>query len=94
MLALCTFSIVDLLNQIFLGKETKFIMVSKDCVDKLCYRRGSHLFAQLESNTGTMTFVYVQDKNFGKYCINVTPQQVGESKLTVFIDGHSVKGSP
>ena len=89
-----TSSIVDLPNHIFLGKETELVMVSKDCNDKFCNKGGSHVFAQLESSTGTVTFAYVQDKNFGKYYITVTAQQPGIAKLSVFIDGHPIKGSP
>ncbi|XP_065888357.1 tripartite motif-containing protein 2-like isoform X2 [Dysidea avara] len=89
-----TSSIVDLPDHIFLGKETEFVMVSKDCDDNLCYRGGSRVFAQLESNTGTMTYAYVQDRNFGKYYITVTAQQAGAAKLSVFIDGYPIKGSP
>ena len=89
-----TSSIVDISNHVFVGREAKFVMVSKDCNNKPCCRGGSSVFAQLESNTGTVTFAYVEDKNFGRYYITVTAQQVGKAKLSVFIEGRPIKGSP
>jgi len=52
-----TSSIVELPDCISLGKETEFVMVSKDCYNNLCHRGGSSVFAQLESHTGTVTLV-------------------------------------
>ena len=48
----------------------------------------------MESNTGEITSAQVRDNNDGSYMASCVAQQVGQVKLSVFINGQQTKGSP
>ena len=49
---------------------------------------------QLETNTGEMVAVEVQDNNDGTYSASFISKQVGKAKLIVCVNGKEIAGSP
>ena len=73
------------------GKKTKFTIITKDNNGNRCSRGGCQVSVQLGGVNDT---VQVRDNNDGSYMASFIPQQVGEVKLSVFINGEQIKGSP
>ena len=73
------------------GKETEFTVITKLDNGDRCSTGGSQVNVQLgEVNNSTK----VKDNNNGSYVASFIPQQVGEVKLSVFVNGEQIKGSP
>ena len=73
------------------GKRTKFTIITKDDNGDRCSRGGSQVRVQLGGVNDT---TQVRDNNDGSYMASFVPQQVGEVKLSVFVNGEQIKGSP
>ena len=73
------------------GKKTEFNIITKDENGEKCSRGGSQVSVQLE---GVNETAQVRDNNDGTYMASFIPQQVGEVKLSVFVNGEQIKGSP
>ena len=85
--------VVNLPNHITVGKEL-FSIVTKYRNGSQCSIGGSQVSVQLESNTGEVTNAQVRDNNDGSYMASVVVQQGGEVKLSAFVNGQQIKGSP
>ena len=96
------FSIGDVTNSkvenfprhVFAGKKVQFKIVSKDCDGRNCPIGGCEVAVQLESDAGEVTIAQVQDNNDGSYMASFTVYRVGETKLSVSINGQQIKESP
>ena len=86
--------VVNLPNHITVGKELKFSIITKYRNGSQCSIGGSQVSVQLESNTGEVTSAQVRDNNDGSYMASVVVQQGGEVKLSAFVNGQQIKGSP
>ena len=86
--------VVNLPNYITVGKELKLSIITKYRNGSQCSKGGSQVSVQLESNTGEVTSVQVRDNNDGSYMASVVVQQVGEVKLSAFVNRQQIKGSP
>ena len=86
--------VVNLPNYIPVGKELKFSIITKYRNGSQCSIGGSQVSVQLESNTGEVTSAQVRDNNDGSYMASFVAQQGGEVKLSVFVNGQQIKGSP
>ena len=86
--------VVNLPNHITVGKELKFSIITKYRNGSQCSIGGSQVSVQLESNTGEVTSTQVRDNNDGSYMASFVVQQGGEVKLSVFVNGQQIKGSP
>ena len=74
------------------GMKTQFAIITKDDVGNCCSRGGSQVSVQLGGvNDATQL---VRDSNDGSYMASFVPQQVGEVKLSVFVNGEQIKESP
>ena len=73
------------------GQKTKFTIITKDACRNPCSRGGSQVSVQLGGANDT---TQVRDNNDGSYMASFVPQQVGEVKLSVFVNGQQIKGSP
>ena len=71
-------------------KKTKFTVITKDTNGDHC-TGGSQVNVQLGGVNDT---TQVRDNNDGSYMASFVPQQVGEVKLSVFVNGQQIKGSP
>ena len=81
-------------NHITIGNKFKFSIITKYRNGSQCSKGGSQISVQLESNTGEVISAQVRDNSDGSYMASFVAQQVGEVKLSVFIDGQQIKGSP
>ena len=86
--------VVNLPNHITVGKELKFSIITKYRNGSQCSIGGSQVSVQLESNTGEVTSAQVRDNNDGSYMASFVVQQGGEVKLSAFVNGQQMKGSP
>ena len=82
---------VDLPKYIIKGKEAKITVIIKYDNGYRCSRGGSQVSVQLRGVNDT---TQVRDNNDGSYMASFVPQQVGEVKLSVFVNGEQIKGSP
>ena len=73
------------------GKKTEFTIITKLNNGDRCSRGGSQMSVQLGGINDT---THVKDNNDGSYMASFVPQQVGEVKLSVFVNGEQIKGSP
>ena len=73
------------------GKKTEFTIITKDKNGDRCSRGGSHVYVQLG---GVSNMIQVTGKNDGSYVASFVPWQVGEVKLSLFVNGEQIKGSP
>ena len=73
------------------GQKTRFTITTKDNNGDCCSRGGSQVSVQLGGVNDT---TQVRDNNDGSYMTSFVPQQVGEVKLSVFVNGEQIKGSP
>ena len=83
--------IVGIPKYIIKGKEKTVTLITKYDNGDRCSRRGSQVSVQLGGVNDT---TQVRDNNDGSYMASFVPQQVGEVKLSVFVNGQQIKGSP
>ena len=83
--------VADLSNNIIKGKKTSVTIITKLNNGDCCSGGGSQVSAQLG---GVTDAAQVRDNNDGSYMASFVPQKVGEVKLSVFVNGQQIKGSP
>ena len=76
---------------IIIDKETEVTIITKLNNGDRCSRGGSQVSVQLGGVNDT---TQVRDNNDGSYVASFVPQQVGQLKLSVFVNGQQIKGSP
>ena len=85
-------SVINLPRYSIKGQNTKFSITTKDKNGDQCFREGSQVSVQLGGVDDT---TQVRDNNNnGSYMASFVPQKVGEVKLSVFVNGEQIKGSP
>ena len=77
-----------------INKRFKLHILSKDGKGQNYTRGGSKVVVELKSSTGGITVGKITDNNDGSYVASLVPEQVGETKLSVSINGEQIKGSP
>ena len=77
-----------------INKKFKLHIQSKDGKGQNYARGGSKVVVELKSSTGGITVGKITDNNDGSYVASLVPEQVGEAKLSVSINGEQIKGSP
>ena len=83
--------VLDIPKYCIKGKVAEFIVVTKDSNGDHCSKRSSRVGVQM-GGVGGMAQVK-GDKN-GCYTVSFVPQKVGEARLSVFVNGQEIKGSP
>ena len=73
------------------AKKTEFTIITKLNNGDHCSRGGSQVSVQLGGVNHT---TQVKDNNDGSYMASFVSRQVGEVKLSVFVNGEHIKGSP
>ena len=71
--------------------RAEFTIITKLNNGDHCSRGGSQVSVQLGGVNDT---TQIRDNNDGSYMVSFVPQQVGEVKVSVFINGEQIKGSP
>ena len=84
----------DIPEMVFKGRKVDFRIVTKDQCNHLYHKGGSQVVIQSQSNREDVTPVEVKDNKDGSYSASFVANQVGEVKLSVFIKGQQIKGSP
>jgi len=79
--------IVDLPSCIDLDKKVEFKIVTKYSTGHHCSAGGNLISVQVKSNTGKVTDAQIKDNKNGSYTASFTPQQIGETKLALMING-------
>ena len=80
-------------NYVVINKKVKLHILSKDGKGQNYTRGGNKVVVELKS-TGGITAGKITDNNNGSYVASLIPEQVGEAKLSVSINGEQIKGSP
>ena len=84
-------TVVNLPKYSIKGNKTEFTIITKDNHEHTYSRGCSQVIVQLEGvNDTTQT----RDNNDGTYMASFIPKQVGEVKLSVFVNGEHIHGSP
>ena len=81
-------------NYVVINKKVKLHILSKDGKGQNYTRGGNKVIVELKSSTGGITAGKITDNNDGSYVASLVPEQVGEAKLSVSINGEQTKGSP
>ena len=89
-----TSEVTNLPQSILVGKKVEFAIITKDSNGDRYVKGGSQVCVQLKSFTDDVTVGEVRDNNDGSYMACFVPEQVGEAKLSVAINGEQIKGSP
>ena len=85
--------VVDIPKYSIKAKKIEFTIITKLNNGDDCSRGGSQVSVQLGGVSDT-TQMQVRDNNDGSYMASFVPQQFGEVKLSVFVNGEQIKGSP
>ena len=87
--------VVDLPGFVFKGHKTNITIITKDNSGQCCFEGGSKVNVQLEGGSDSHTIdLQVKDNGDGSHVATILPQQVGEGKLSIFVSGREIKGSP
>ena len=89
-----SFEVENPLESVQRGQIVTLEITTKDSSGNYYRNGGSKLSASLECSTGEATTVHVKDDNNGCYTARFEAQQVGEVRLSVFVSGRHIKGSP
>ena len=79
---------------VVVNKKVNLDVLSKDGKGQNYPRGGSKVVVELKSSTGGITVGKITDNNDGSYVASLVPEQVGEAKVLVSINGEQIKGSP
>ena len=83
--------VVNLPKFIIKDKEMKIVIITKDDNGDHFSRGGDQVSVQFRGDNYT---AQVRDNNDGSYMASFVSQKVGEVKLSVFVNGQQIKGSP
>ncbi|XP_065885311.1 tripartite motif-containing protein 2-like [Dysidea avara] len=87
--------VTDIPTQSLVGSKVDFTIITKSCNNELCFKGGSHIIVQAQSNReGDVVPVEVKDSNDGSYLASFVTKKIGEVKLSIIIEGGHIKGSP
>jgi len=79
--------VVDLPSCIDLDKKVGFKILTKYGTGHPCSTGGNKVSMKVKSNTGKVTYAHVKDNHNGSYTASFTPVQIGETKLSLSING-------
>lgn len=74
--------------------KSELKILTKFNSDNQCLRGGSRVSVQLESSTGNVFDAEVTDNNDGSYTASFEAPEVGEIKISAYINDEQIKGSP
>ena len=79
---------------VIINETFEFYIVSKDKNNEYCTEGGSQVSVQLKSSTGEVTVGEVKDNNNGSYTVLMKAEKIGEAKVSAYINGIKIGGSP
>ena len=89
-----SFKVKDFSNSVQCGKTVTLELNAKDIKGNYFPKGGCKVTTELESGTGEMIATKIIDHDNGTYTICFVAQQVGEIKLSVFVNRQEIKESP
>ena len=89
-------TIAEVASRIYADKELKIMVISRDDKGKELSKGGAIVSGRLVpvKEKGTPIEAKSTDCDDGTYLVSLTPQQLGDYKLFLTIQGQSIKGSP
>ena len=81
-------------NRLAVGAEMKVKVVSRDSRGQVVDHGGELVSCRLTPVGKTSKECQVTDNSDGTYLVSVTPQQLGQHKLSITIHGQDIQGSP
>ena len=91
-----TSEVIDLAQCAVVGEKVEFTIITKDSNGGI-YSGGGSLISicmQLKSFTGDTTTGEVRDNKNSSYTVSFIAERIGEAKLSIYINGEQIKGSP
>ena len=84
------------LNDAIVGREAKFLLTTKDALERQCYNESDLVTVHVVDETArnSVTEVLTKDSKDGVYEISYFPRECGTCQVAVKINGESIRGSP
>ena len=87
--------VVNIPNEVIVGSpKVEFTIITKYSTGHPCSIGGSQVSVQVQSSNGEVTTIPVKDNNDGSYTASFVAQRIGGVKVSVFVNGQHIKGSP
>ncbi|XP_068675476.1 tripartite motif-containing protein 2-like [Montipora foliosa] len=75
-------------------KETYFVIVTKDSKGFQCYQHDDKIKVDILTPEGDQLKTDIKDTKDGKYTVTYTPQDAGQHRLEILVNGEPLTGSP
>ncbi|XP_068675722.1 E3 ubiquitin-protein ligase TRIM71-like [Montipora foliosa] len=75
-------------------KETYFVIVTKDSEGFQCYQQDDKIKVNILTPEGDQLKTDVKDTKDGKYTLTYTPQDAGQHRVEILVNGEPLTGSP
>ena len=75
-------------------KDTYFVIVTKDSDGFQCYRQDDKIKVDILTPEGDQLKTDIKDTKDGKYTVTYTPQDAGQHRLEILVNGQPMTGSP
>ncbi|XP_068727755.1 E3 ubiquitin-protein ligase TRIM71-like [Montipora capricornis] len=75
-------------------KETYFVIVTKDSEEFQCYQQDDKIKVNILTPEGDQLKTDIKDTKDGKYTVTYTPQDAGQHRLEILVNGQPLTGSP
>ncbi|XP_068676277.1 E3 ubiquitin-protein ligase TRIM71-like [Montipora foliosa] len=75
-------------------KETYFVIVTKDSKEFQCYQQDDKIKVNILTPEGDQLKTDIEDTKDGKYTVTYTPQDAGQHRLEILVNGQPLTGSP
>ena len=75
-------------------KETYFVIVTKDSEGFQCYRQDDKIKVDILTPEGDQLKTDIKDTKDGKYAVTYTPQDAGQHRVEIIVNGEPLTGSP
>ncbi|XP_068670382.1 E3 ubiquitin-protein ligase TRIM71-like [Montipora foliosa] len=75
-------------------KETYFVIVTKDSEEFQCYQQDDKIKVNVLTPEGDQLKTDIKDTKEGKYTVTYTPQDAGQHRVEILVNGQPLTGSP
>ncbi|XP_068676042.1 E3 ubiquitin-protein ligase TRIM71-like [Montipora foliosa] len=75
-------------------KETYFVIVTKDSEEFQCYQQDDKIKVNILTPEGDQLKTDIKDTKDGKYTVTYTPEDAGQHRLEILVNGQPLTGSP
>ncbi|KAL9984454.1 hypothetical protein ACROYT_G006747 [Oculina patagonica] len=85
---------VEGLQDMELGKKSKFTFVTKDLEGHKCYNADNQVIVKIQAPSGNFIKKKIEDSVDGTYTVSFTPDAVGLHSVLITVNGQPLTGSP